>query len=170
MDDQFGRARVFAQWDDEEEDINIAIESCPVDCIHFVKENNLPILEYAMSKCERTSVASMMSGAARVDDPFDVANQMIRRGEERYGRLGLDPNEALKGKSLVGRMKKRIRDAWLQLGEKPRLAWTSYKIFRGFGSEDEEYDVSVDDFGEVRRKKTDEEEKKTKKSRWFNFN
>jgi hypothetical protein len=50
------------------------------------------------------------------------------------------------------------------------LAWTSYKIFRGFGSEDEEYDVSVDDFGEVRRKKTDEEEKKTKKSRWFNFN
>ena len=170
MDDQFGRARVFAQWDDEEEDINIAIESCPVDCIHFVKENNLPILEYAMSKCERTSVASMMSGSARVDDPFDVANQMIRRGEERYGRLGLDPNEALKGKSLVGRMKKRIRDAWLQLGEKPRLAWTSYKIFRGFGSEDEEYDVSVDDFGEVRRKKTDEEEKKTKKSRWFNFN
>ncbi|CAL6270907.1 unnamed protein product [Bathycoccus prasinos] len=153
MDDQFGRARVFAQWDDEEEDINIAIESCPVDCIHFVKENNLPILEYAMSKCERTSVASMMSGAARVDDPFDVANQMIRRGEERYGRLGLDPNEALKGKSLVGRMKKRIRDAWLQLGEKPRLAWTSYKIFRGFGSEDEEYDVSVDDFGEMRRKK-----------------
>jgi hypothetical protein len=95
---------------------------------------------------------------------------MIRRGEERYGRLGLDPSEALKGKSLVGRMKKRIRDAWLQLGEKPRLAWTSYKIFRGFGSEDEEYDVSVDDFGEVRRKKTDEEEKKTKKSRWFNFN
>lgn len=171
MDDQFGRARVFAQWDDEEEDINIAIESCPVDCIHFVKENNLPILEYAMSKCERTSVASMMSGSARVDDPFDVANQMIRRGEERYGRLGLDPNEALKGKSLVGRMKKRIRDAWLQLGEKPRLAWTSYKIFRGFGSEDEEYDVSVDDFGEVRRKKTDEEEEnKKKKSRWFNFN
>ena len=168
MDDQYGRARVFAQWDDDEEDINIAIESCPVDCIHFVKENNLPILEYAMTKCERTSVASMMSGSVRVDDPFDVANQMIRRGEERYGRLGLDPNEALKGKSLVGRLKKRIRDAWLQLGEKPRLAWTSYKIFKGFGSEDEEYEVSMDD-GEVRRKEEKKPEEK-KKSRWFNFN
>ena len=163
MDDQYGRARVFAQWDDDEEDINIAIESCPVDCIHFVKENNLPILEYAMTKCERTSVASMMSGSVRVDDPFDVANQMIRRGEERYGRLGLDPNEALKGKSLVGRLKKRIRDAWLQLGEKPRLAWTSYKIFKGFGSEDEEYEVSMDD-GEVRRKEEKKPEEK-KKSR-----
>ena len=167
MDEQYGRARVFAQWDDEEEDINVAIESCPVDCIHFVKENNLPILEYAMTKCERTSVASMMSGSARIDDPFDVANQMIRRGEERYGRLGLDPNDALKGKSLVGKMKKRIRDAWLQLGEKPRLAWTSYKIFKGFGSEDEEYEVSMDD-GEVRRKEEKKEETK-KKSKWFNF-
>ena len=167
MDEEYGRARVFAQWDDDEEDINVAIESCPVDCIHFVKENNLPILEYAMTKCERTSVASMMSGSARVDDPFDVANQMIRRGEERYGRLGLDPNDALKGKSLVGRMKKRIRDAWLQLGEKPRLAWTSYKIFKGFGSEDEEYEVSLDD-GEVRRKEEKKEETK-KKSKWLNF-
>ena len=167
MDEQYGRARVFAQWDDDEEDINIAIESCPVDCIHFVKENNLPILEYAMTKCERISVASMMSGSARVDDPFDVANQMIRRGEERYGRLGLDPNDALKGKSLVGRMKKRIRDAWLQLGEKPRLAWTSYKIFKGFGSEDEEYEVSLDD-GEVRRKEEKKEETK-KMSKWFIF-
>ena len=167
MDEQYGRARVFAQWDDDEEDINVAIESCPVDCIHFVKENNLPILEYAMTKCERTSVASMMSGSARVDDPFDVANQMIRRGEERYGRLGLDPNDALKGKSLVGKMKKRIREAWLQLGEKPRLAWTSYKIFKGFGSEDEEYEVSLDD-GEVRRKEEKKEETK-KKSKWFIF-
>ena len=78
--------QLLAAWDDEEEDINIAIESCPVDCIHFVKENNLPILEYAMSKCERTSVASMMSGSARVDDPFDVANQMIRRGVRRSKR------------------------------------------------------------------------------------
>ena len=64
MDEQYGRARVFAQWDDEEEDINVAIESCPVDCIHFVKENNLPILEYD-DEVRTTSVASMMSCLAK---------------------------------------------------------------------------------------------------------
>ena len=178
MDDTFGRARVFAQWDDELEAINVAIESCPVDCIHFVKENNLPILEYAMSKCQRTSVASMMSGSVRVEDPFDVANQMIRKGEERYGRLGLDPRDALKGKSAVARLKKRIRDAWLQLGEKPRLAWTSYKRFKGYTSTDDdsgEYEVSMDD-GEVTRKKPinstavdPTEQKNSKKKKWSFF-
>ena len=41
------------------------------------------------------------------------------------------------------------------------------KIFKGFGSEDEEYEVSMDD-GEVRRKEEKKEETK-KKSTWFNF-
>ena len=47
MNDENGRARVFAQWDDSEEEINLAIETCPVDCIFFVTENDLPILEFA---------------------------------------------------------------------------------------------------------------------------
>lgn len=47
MNDENGRARVFAQWDDSEEEINLAIETCPVDCIFFVNENDLPILEFA---------------------------------------------------------------------------------------------------------------------------
>ncbi len=45
--------------------------------------------------------------------------------------------------------------------------WTSYKIFKGFGSEDEEYEMSLDD-GEVRRKEEKKEETK-KKSKWFIF-
>ena len=147
--------------------INIAIDSCPVDCIHYVKENNLPILEYAMAKCNRVSVASMMSGSVRVDDPFDVANQMVRSGEERYGRTNggnYNPDFEFRNgdlsSPLEGRLKKRIREAWLKLGEKPRMAWMSYKKFRRFGSEDEDFSEAV----AAKKTKTQK-----KKSRWVNF-
>lgn len=35
MNEEHGRARVFEQWGDDEETIQIAIETCPVDCIHY---------------------------------------------------------------------------------------------------------------------------------------
>ena len=97
MEDDWGRARAFQQWADDEEDINIAIESCPVDCIYFVKQRNLPILEYAMQRCERASVGVMNGGNVRVGDPFDVANSMIKKGEEARARLGMDPAGAMEG-------------------------------------------------------------------------
>ena len=80
MEEDWGRARAFQQWADTEEDITIAIESCPVDCIYWVKQRNLPILEYAMQRCDRQTVGLMNGGGRAVADPFDVANSMIRKG------------------------------------------------------------------------------------------
>ena len=88
MEQDYGRARAFQQWADSEEDIQIAIDSCPVDCISWVNKKNLPILEYAMQTIERINIASMRAGNARAADPFDIANGMIRRGEEARARLG----------------------------------------------------------------------------------
>jgi hypothetical protein len=51
---------------DTEEQITIAIESCPVDCIYWVKQRNLPILEYAMQRCDRQTVGLMNGGNSRV--------------------------------------------------------------------------------------------------------
>jgi ferredoxin len=45
MNDEHGRARVFQQWGDTEETIQIAIETCPVDCIHYVPYDELEKLE-----------------------------------------------------------------------------------------------------------------------------
>jgi ferredoxin len=36
MNDEHGRARVYEQWGDDEETIQIAIDTCPVNCIHYV--------------------------------------------------------------------------------------------------------------------------------------
>lgn len=45
MEDYLGRARVFQQWGDDDETIKIAIETCPVDCIHYVPFEELVSLE-----------------------------------------------------------------------------------------------------------------------------
>lgn len=45
MHQEHGRARVFDQWGDDDETIQIAIETCPVDCIHYVPYDELVKLE-----------------------------------------------------------------------------------------------------------------------------
>ena len=45
MDSEHGRARVFQQWGDDDETIQVAIETCPVDCIHYVPYDELVRLE-----------------------------------------------------------------------------------------------------------------------------
>jgi len=147
MEEDWGRARAFQQWADTEEDINIAIESCPVDCIYWVKQRNLPILEYAMQRCERANVAQMSGGnKVRTGDPFDIANTMIRKGEEARVRMGMDPSTALDGAANTGKLGMRIRGAWLLLGEKVRGRWTTYSEARSSMSMDsmDEGDVMGD--------------------------
>ena len=45
MESEHGRARVFQQWGDDDETIQVAIETCPVDCIHYVPYEELVKLE-----------------------------------------------------------------------------------------------------------------------------
>lgn len=45
MEAEHGRARVFQQWGDDDETVQIAIETCPVDCIHYVPYEELVRLE-----------------------------------------------------------------------------------------------------------------------------
>ena len=45
MHSEHGRARVFQQWGDDDETIQVAIETCPVDCIHYVPYEELVRLE-----------------------------------------------------------------------------------------------------------------------------
>lgn len=141
MEQDYGRARAFQQWADSEEDIQIAIDSCPVDCISWVNKKNLPILEYAMQTIERINIASMRAGNARAADPFDIANGMIRRGEEARARLG-DSGDTLNGIATVGSQALAIREAWLLLNESTRARWRTYAVARA--SVEDSYDECDD--------------------------
>ena len=59
MDDDYGRSRVFAQWLNTEEEIDCAIASCPVDCIHWVQKEQLPVRTRRTKSIDKVSVVIM---------------------------------------------------------------------------------------------------------------
>ena len=54
-----GAARVHTQWGDAEDDILEAVQMCPVDCISFVKREQLALLEFVLKSCAREDTALM---------------------------------------------------------------------------------------------------------------
>ena len=47
-----------------------AIDSCPVDCIHWVKKEDLADLEFVMQNAKRATIASMMAGGYALPKPL----------------------------------------------------------------------------------------------------
>ena len=85
MEDQNGRARVHTQWpaDCSGEDIEDAIFSCPVDCIHEVSREDLPALEYVT----RHKLDGNTYGLGNTVDVFAVANQFVKERRDRQRRI-----------------------------------------------------------------------------------
>ena len=86
MEEEHGRARVMMQWADDEDTIQEAIESCPVDCINIVPRSTLALLEFVMKGCKRENVGIM--GRRRSgnfgpelsnEDPFDRAATYLKQ-------------------------------------------------------------------------------------------
>jgi len=81
LDEEHGRARVFGQWLNDEDDIQCAIDSCPVDCIHWVPKEQLGPLEYTQQKVmqQRLGVALMMSGqGGSIADVFEKTQAFLK--------------------------------------------------------------------------------------------
>merc|ERR1719161_390633 len=86
-----------------------------------------------MTKAERVGVYVMLgAGDARAQDPFEIANNFIKRGEERRARLlkeGLS-DSAANGKWVWGLSDQNIafnvdvKNAWDKLSAKTKQAWT----------------------------------------------
>jgi ferredoxin len=116
MEDEHGRSRVYAQWLNSEEDIDCAIASCPVDCIHWVQKEQLPYLEHVTRFVDKVSVGIMQSGQGRqsVTDPFDAAyayqkfrerkieQRRLKLEEERRNREWAEANAREKEGSVPG--------------------------------------------------------------------
>jgi hypothetical protein len=94
MEPENGRARVFEQWGDDEATIEIARETCPVDCIHYVPYDKLVQLEIQrrdqyinvlaglVSRAERGAGSGLMSSTPRSfgSRVFTDAPKIDRRG------------------------------------------------------------------------------------------
>ena len=80
MHPEHGRARVFQQWGDTDETIQIAIETCPVDCIHYIPYDELVSLEIDRRDQNINSKARLVSQA----ENGNALSHLSGRGPNAY--------------------------------------------------------------------------------------
>jgi ferredoxin len=132
IDIESGRARVFAQWGDTEQDLTYAMAACPVDCIYWVSREDLQRLEFvtadtiydkgpASLPCPMAVRQGTYTG--EVDDPWYMADEFRKKQKQREERARSflsDPSatDAFAGRigDAVGRLPpgllKRLYEVW----------------------------------------------------------
>ena len=119
IEEKHGRARVKAQWRNSEDDIQEAIDCCPVSCIHWVDRQQLAPLEYVMRHFlrDRVDVGAMLAGQGghRLADVFTTTRAFAKMLDVRDERIA----EILRSR--------RIRQEMLKRKEMEREEFRSFK-------------------------------------------
>ncbi|WVZ80087.1 hypothetical protein U9M48_027593 [Paspalum notatum var. saurae] len=79
MDDVLGSAHVEIQFGDLEEQVQLAVESCPMDCIHWVESQELPVLEFLSRPQPKEGHGIFGGGWERPRNVFAAAKNFARR-------------------------------------------------------------------------------------------
>ncbi|XP_043689704.1 chaperone protein dnaJ C76, chloroplastic isoform X1 [Telopea speciosissima] len=113
IEDDFGRARVYSQSRNPEL-VQQAIDSCPVDCIHWTSAAQLSLLEDEMRRVERVNVALMLSGmgAASLD--------VFRMASTRWGKRQSKVLEKAKQRMMNQKDSGKSGSYWSDLWGKPK--------------------------------------------------
>lgn len=86
IEDDHGRSRVFGHWLDTEDDIQAAMDACPVSCIHWIEKEELPALEYVTQVVMKNKVNVGVMMAGQGGGPADVwasTNKFLKEREEK---------------------------------------------------------------------------------------
>uniref|UniRef100_A0A2P2KKN0 Protein CAJ1 n=2 Tax=Rhizophora mucronata TaxID=61149 RepID=A0A2P2KKN0_RHIMU len=112
IEEDFGRARVYSQCGNPTL-VQQAIDSCPVDCIHWTTAAQLSLLEDEMRRVERVNVAFMLSGMGSSVDVFRMASS---RWEKRQAKV----LEQAKVRMMKQKGLDKTESFWNNLWGKPR--------------------------------------------------
>ncbi|XP_066368093.1 chaperone protein dnaJ C76, chloroplastic-like [Miscanthus floridulus] len=82
IEEDFGRSRVYSQSGSTEL-IQDAIDSCPVDCIHWTSAAQLSLLENEMLRVERVNVGLMLAGMGASVDVFHMASARWEKSQAK---------------------------------------------------------------------------------------
>ncbi|KAK0589338.1 hypothetical protein LWI29_012880 [Acer saccharum] len=82
IEEDFGRARAYSQCGNTNL-VQQAIDSCPVDCIHWTSAAQLSLLEDEMRRVERVNVALMLSGMGSAADVFRMASSRWQKRQSK---------------------------------------------------------------------------------------
>eukprot|EP00884_Botryococcus_braunii_P005103 jgi/Botrbrau1/14594/Bobra.242_2s0004.1 len=134
IEDEHGRARVHQQWGDEADAIQEAIETCPVDCIYYVKRKQVALLEFIMKSCPRENIALMarrrsgnLGAAPSSRNPFTRAEHYIKTRQD--AKAMMEGSKRPKASSITQdeQLAAAIGRAWLALPHEARLqGWPSW--------------------------------------------
>jgi len=106
-------ARVHTQWGDAEDDLEVAVASCPKDCIHSVEKRQLATLEWIHASQPRRRVntcsVESMSGRGRglEESPFVAMERFERRRREMQRDRELE-RERLERRAAAERAAERV--------------------------------------------------------------
>jgi len=81
MDDVLGSAHVEIQFGDLQQQIQLAVESCPVNCIHWVDSQELPMLEFLSRPQPKEGHGIFGGGWERPRNVFAAAKNFAKRLE-----------------------------------------------------------------------------------------
>ncbi|KAK3132387.1 hypothetical protein QOZ80_6AG0520630 [Eleusine coracana subsp. coracana] len=87
MDDVLGSARVTVQFGDLEQQIQVAVESCPVNCIHWVESQELPVLEFLARPQPKEGHGVFGGGWERPRNLFAAAKNFAKKLEREEQEL-----------------------------------------------------------------------------------
>ncbi|XP_043724762.1 chaperone protein dnaJ C76, chloroplastic-like [Telopea speciosissima] len=87
MDDTLGCARVKVQFGDDDKQIEVSIDSCPVNCIHWVDREELPVLEYLIRPQPKEAYGVFRGGWERPSNVFVAAkafNKQLKQQDHHH--------------------------------------------------------------------------------------
>ncbi|CAL2250558.1 unnamed protein product [Prunus armeniaca] len=87
FDEALGCARVKLQYGDDEQKIEVSVDSCPVNCIHWVEKEELPVLEFLIQPQPKEGFGIFGGGWERPANVFMAAKSFNKQTHnENHGR------------------------------------------------------------------------------------
>ncbi|KAK4752682.1 hypothetical protein SAY87_021480 [Trapa incisa] len=95
MDEDLGSARVKLQYGDDLQKLEVSVELCPVNCIHWVDLEELEILEFLAQPQPKDGYGVFGGGWERPPDVFSAAKSLIKelRHETAANNAHASPKE-----------------------------------------------------------------------------
>ncbi|CAI9089172.1 OLC1v1023683C1 [Oldenlandia corymbosa var. corymbosa] len=114
IEEDFGRARAYSQ-SGKNDSVQQAIDSCPVDCIHWTSAQQLSLLEDEMRRIERVNVAFMLSGMG--SGAVDVFRMASSRWEKRQSKILEQARRRMASQKASGKDEIIWNNLWGKPGE-----------------------------------------------------
>ncbi|XP_062106906.1 chaperone protein dnaJ C76, chloroplastic-like [Humulus lupulus] len=92
MDESLGCARVKVQFGDDDQKIEVSIDSCPVNCIHWVDSDELPVLEFLVKPQPKEGYGVFGGGWERPKNVFMAAKSFNKQLEQQTTNKYQHPN------------------------------------------------------------------------------